>query len=425
VRIVGYLIGDADLDPATARAAAEARLPAFSRPTDLVVLAEWPRSPAGKIDRARLPAPVRSGTGSARSDIELRLTQIWQHVLGISSIGPEDDFFALGGHSLLAIRMLGQVRTELDADLPLSIVAERRTVAALAEAIASHGTHVELASPVRLHTSASGKQPLFLAPPITGSVLAYLPLVRRMAADRPVWAFHAPGLHGGRVRFDRFEDLATHYVEELVALMPRGPVMLGGWSMGGAFAIEMAIQLAKRDYEVSTMVLIDAGTPTSYMAEQINDTFGELDDERMAYMYVNNFGRCFGMNLGLDPKQFAGIPASERAKVALAELRRVPAFPPDMDLDRLAAHIAVFTATGQRFIRYLPVGEKFKGRVVHFMAGDGHPEFGRAAYRYDWSEFVEQPIQTIEVPGTHFSLVNEPHVAVLGAELDRALADLP
>ncbi len=168
LRLVAYLIGAADLDRGAVRAATAARLPAFARPTDLVVLADWPRSPAGKVDGDRLPAPVRVGSaGSARSELEFRLTEIWQDVLGVAQIAPTDDFFELGGHSLLAIRMLSRVRAELAVELPLSTVAECRNLAALAAALASRGTRAMLPSPIRLRNGVA--QPLFLVPPISGA----------------------------------------------------------------------------------------------------------------------------------------------------------------------------------------------------------------------------------------------------------------
>ncbi|MEJ7599837.1 MAG: amino acid adenylation domain-containing protein [Kofleriaceae bacterium] len=434
VRLVAYLVADAGLDRAVVRAALDARLPAFARPTDLVVLDAWPRSPAGKIDRPRLPVPARVGSaGAARSELEYRLTRIWEDVLGIAGVGPTDDFFDLGGHSLLAIRMLSRVRAELDVDLPLSIIAERRSIAALVEAISSHGTRT-LRSPVALRTRAGNggagihsrprdwPRALFLAPPVSGSALAYLPLERALAADRPLYAFHAPGFTGTVATPDRFEDLAAHFVRELLVVQPTGPYLLGGWSIGGALAFEMALQLAARGYDVPHLILIDTNAPNPYLAEGIKQKFGELTPATLAFMYVNNFGRCFGLDLGLDRTRFVGLAAGELEHAALVELRRVPACAPDLDPARLAAHLAVFSATARGFASWRPA-RRYPGRIALILAREGHPEF--AAERYDWSDFVEQPVDTLEVPGNHFSLVNEPHVGALGAALDRVLETLP
>jgi thioesterase domain-containing protein len=90
----------------------------------------------------------------------------------------------------------------------------------------------------------------------------------------------------------------------------------------------------------------------------------------------------------------------------------------DIDPARLGAHIAVFGATATGFLRWQPA-RRYPGRIINFLARDGHPEFGHE--RYDWSSFVERPVETIEVPGNHFSLVNEPHVAAL----DRVLEGIP
>jgi thioesterase domain-containing protein/acyl carrier protein len=406
------------------RAATEAAVPAFARPTDLVVLQDWPRNPAGKIDRARLPAPIRAGSaGAARSDLEFRLTEIWQDVLGVDAIGPGDDFFALGGHSLLAIRLLSRARHELDVDLPLSVMAEHRTVAALARAIAARGAHVALTSPIPLRATGAA-EPLFLAPPVSGSALVYLPLLHRLSADRPIHAFHAPGLDGAVAPPARIEDLAAHFVRELVAARPRGPYLLGGWSIGGAVAFEMALQLAELGHDAPHLVMIDSTAPTPYLADGIKAKFGELTAALVAFMYVNNFARCFGIDLGLDRARFAALAPGDLEPTVLRELRRVPAFAPDIDLARLRAHMAVFAATLRGFAAWRPA-RRYAGRLLVLSARDGHPEFGPA--RADWSGFLERSgaIETVEVPGNHFSLINEPHVGELAVALDHVLARIP
>jgi thioesterase domain-containing protein/acyl carrier protein len=349
------------------------------------------------------------------------MTEIWEDILGTTSIGPDDDFFELGGHSLLAIRMLSRLRSELDVELPLSIIVERRTIAGLAEAVGSHGRQLALRSPITLRPTGKAA-PLFLVPPVSGSALAYLPLLRRIAADRPVHSFHAPGLDGRSAMPDSFEELGAHFVRELLAVKPTGPYLLGGWSIGGALAVEMALQLRALGHEVPTLLLIDSNAPTPYLADGIKEKFGELNAATVAFMYVNNFGRCFGIDLGLTKTRFVGLPEGALEQAALAELRRVPACAPDMDPARLAAHMAVFGSIARGFVRWQP-SARYPGTIVLFLARDGHPEF--SGERYDWSQFVERPVEQIEVPGNHFSLVNEPHVAVLGAALDRALEALP
>jgi len=423
VRLVAYALGEGALDRRAIRAALASRLPAHARPQDVVVLPDWPRTPAGKIDRAALPAPIRTGSaaGCARSELEYLLTMMWEDILDVSEIAPDDDFFDLGGHSLLAIRMLTRVRDEIGVDLPLSIVTQQRTLGALAQVIAEQrGVALRLASPLPLRTRGTSA-PLYLVPAVSGSALAYLPLLRRLATDRPIHAFHAPGLDGHGAVPERFEDLARHYIGELQAVQPHGPYLLGGWSIGGALALEMALQLAAAGHEVPVVLMLDSSAPNRYLEESMKTKVGEMTNGVLAFMYVNNFARCFGVELGLDRARFAALPDAELEPAALRELRRVPAFPPDMDPARLAAHMAVHAATLRGFARWHPA-PRYRGRLVLFVGRDGHPDL--TAARYDWSAFVDGSIDTIHVPGTHFSVVNEPHVVGLATELDRVLEQL-
>ncbi|MCS0603343.1 amino acid adenylation domain-containing protein, partial [Streptomyces sp. LP11] len=142
--LVGYVVpaGDGQApDPVTLRERAAERLPEYMVPSAVVVLDAFPLTANGKVDRRALPAPDLSGltTAGARAPRGAReeiLTGILADVLGLPSVGPDDDFFTLGGHSLLAARVIARVRGTLGAECGIRDVFEARTAAGLAERLA-------------------------------------------------------------------------------------------------------------------------------------------------------------------------------------------------------------------------------------------------------------------------------------------------
>ncbi|MFZ1624464.1 MAG: amino acid adenylation domain-containing protein [Gammaproteobacteria bacterium] len=71
------------------------------------------------------------------SELEAQLAEIWQSLLPVASIAPNDDFFAIGGHSLLATRMIARIADRLGVELPLISVFEAPTIRGLALRVAA------------------------------------------------------------------------------------------------------------------------------------------------------------------------------------------------------------------------------------------------------------------------------------------------
>jgi acyl transferase domain-containing protein len=70
------------------------------------------------------------------NQIERRVVDIWQELLGIGQIGIYDNFFELGGHSLMATQLLSRLREAFPVEVPLRSLFEMPTAAKLAGVIA-------------------------------------------------------------------------------------------------------------------------------------------------------------------------------------------------------------------------------------------------------------------------------------------------
>lgn len=107
--LVAHVAGTG-VDVEQIRAHAAASLPAHAVPSHWVVLDRLPVTIHGKLDRDALPAPSLSGSGKAAEDGEqAEACRIMGEVIGVSRVGPDDDFFRLGGHSLLVVKLVSQL----------------------------------------------------------------------------------------------------------------------------------------------------------------------------------------------------------------------------------------------------------------------------------------------------------------------------
>jgi amino acid adenylation domain-containing protein len=158
-RLVAYLVASEATRPSDAELATfvEPRLPEHMRPSAYVWLDALPLTPHGKVDRAALlerrgeipaipggaipigtAAPAGAGLNvtnaptEAAGDIEPTISGIIGDLLGVDSIGPEENFFLRGGHSLLAAQLIIRLAELYDVELSLRYLFDHPTARELA-----------------------------------------------------------------------------------------------------------------------------------------------------------------------------------------------------------------------------------------------------------------------------------------------------
>ncbi|PON14715.1 hypothetical protein C2W62_27615 [Candidatus Entotheonella serta] len=116
-------------------------LPDAMMPSAFIELDALPLTPNGKMDRTALPEPdwerpdLATDYAAPRSATEHQISEIWQGLLNVGSLGVHDNFFQLGGHSLLVVQAVNRMRDAMQIELPVTRIFECPTVASLAQQV--------------------------------------------------------------------------------------------------------------------------------------------------------------------------------------------------------------------------------------------------------------------------------------------------
>ena len=266
-RLVGYVVRSQQ-ETATEselRRHVQQHLPEYMVPSEFVFLQSMPLTPNGKINRRALPVAIPMArvdspletlhAATADDPLQAQLIQIWEELLGRKPIGIQDNFFDLGGHSLLAARLMHRVKQVFGKTLPLAVLLQAPTVEQLATVLQDGWSHY-WSSLVAIQPEGSNP-PFFMVHGVGGNVVGFHELARHMKPDYPFYGLQSQGLDGKHACHTRIEDMAAHYLDEIRTIQATGPYQLGGFSLGGLVAYEMASQLLSRGEDVSLLVLFD------------------------------------------------------------------------------------------------------------------------------------------------------------------------
>ncbi|MGR6319148.1 amino acid adenylation domain-containing protein [Micromonospora soli] len=327
-RLTAYLVGPAE--HAALKAALKETLPEYMVPAAFVTLDALPLSPNGKLDRRALPAPVVTREASValvepRDDTERALAAIWSEVLGVDTLGIDDDFFDLGGHSMLATQVVAKIRKAELGGRPVGVMDlfQQRTIRELAAFVSGDAAEAgprrllyELTKPI---PAAQRVLSYVCVPYGGGSAIVYQPLADALPAGHALWSLAIPG-HDVGLSEDAlpFDELTTRVADEILERV-EGPLALyGHCGVGSAIIAEVArkVEAAGRDLEA---VYIGAMFPFARPKGLFATARNRLEQLRSNKHYAS-WLKSMGVDTDeLDPEQADRIISNMRADSRASE----------------------------------------------------------------------------------------------------------
>jgi amino acid adenylation domain-containing protein/non-ribosomal peptide synthase protein (TIGR01720 family) len=418
-RLVAYLVGHSETrspNSADLRKYLGKRLPDYMVPSAFVFLNEIPLTSNGKVDRKALLESEEVGAQidfSPSDEVELELATIWESLLNVSHVGRRQTFFELGGHSLLAIRLIKRIQEKFGRELPLSAVFEAATIEQMSGLLRGDDRPRYRSNLVPIQSQGSNR-PLFFVHPGGGGVGSYRDLARLLGEGQPFFGLQAlDDEENKQEAILSIEQRAARYIEVIQTVDPDGPYILGGWSMGGFIAYEMAQQLKQQNREIAGLLLVDIIAKTESKLPSCGDEAEELL-EVTREMGTTEFS--------LDSVKGSG--AEERLQYLLNQLIEAKVLAPEVSVTLVRSFLKGLRRRNQSLIDYKL--SPYSGPVTLIRAEKGTAMRHQDTYSGDlttgFSELCSK-VQVAFVPGTHDDLMFSPHVESLAEAIRRSLQE--
>ena len=251
------------------------------------------------------------------------------------------------------------------------------------------------------------RTPLFLVPPGASTVLSFGSLVQSMDPDQPIYGLEPLGMDGRHPPQSRVEDMAAHYISEIMTVQPTGPYLLGGRCFGGLVAFEMAQQLRVRGQHVALLAILDTLQPPK--PPWLRDQTGS--DQEAMQGPLRRMSRSSAQKLYLTWKRLTITDAF--AVYTLKQMQPELRFPNVLSAE--GRHIRN-TARAHYEANELYLPRLYEGRLTLF-SNAGHT----GSHQLNWAALTVQAVDIHIVPGNHFTMFKDPYVRVLAQVLSQSM----
>lgn len=354
--------------------------------------------------------PNSSTSIHTRESIETWLVEWLAGELGINVDAIDTrkkSFLDYGLDSQGALMLIHDLEVWLGQQLHLTLAWDHPYIKDLADHLAQK-SHVLIPSPwswlVEIQSGGS-KPPFFGIHGAYGGVFMYYDLARYLAVEQPVYGLQAQGLDGKKAPQTRIQDMAADYISEIRTVQPEGPYFLGGYSMGGRIAFEMAQQMQAQGQKIAILALFDTQSPNWLKPLPVNTrAFRHLTNllklepkEKLNYLYERLGSKFYSSNTqSLPPANMQPLPQvryQSRLRKAHDQANS------DYVLQVYPDQVILFRA--------IELLEEWLELL----------EWHQIELDLGWSSLVTGGLEIQEVPGDHMNMLNEPHVRVLAEKL--------
>ena len=260
---------------------------------------------------------------------------------------------------------------------------------------------------------------VFLFHPAGGSSVVYQPLVRRLPDNVPVYGVER--LEGP------LAERAEAYIAEIIEYAAGQPIILGGWSFGGALAYEVASQLQKRAARgedtavVQRIVLLDTVQPKNPAPDTKEEMHARWD------RYADFAQKTYGLPLEVPHDQLdeqgEDVMMQQFQEMLASPMMAQMGLPAGVLEHQRASFVDNRILESLSFSQWAEVNVPvtlFRAERMHDGAIELEPAYADIAEDGNWGQIVTD-LEIVHLNGDHLAIVDEPEIATVGAVLAQHL----
>lgn len=257
--------------------------------------------------------------------------------------------------------------------------------------------------------------PFFCVHPVGGNVFCYTALANHLGNERTFYGIPSPYITSEDALIQpNLQSIAASYIKTIQRVQQSGPYLLGGWSMGGIVAYEMALQLRAIGEEITLLSLFDARVPSA------DQTLIQKDESSLLINFVHDLGFTKSqINVSFD--ELLKLKPEEQLSCLFNEARTAGLIPANTEFRQIRRLFQTFKVNAQAMCRYVP--QSYAGRVCLFKAFE-QPILAASDYSMGWNSIIVEGLEIYDVPGNHYTILREPQVRVLADKLNFCLNKL-
>lgn len=312
------------------------------------------------------------------------------------------------------------------ATISTADVHEAKTMEPLSDAVRKEleseiEGNIRVFQPRSEEADKQGLASVFLFHPAGGSSVVYQPLVRRMPKDAPVF--------GVERREGPLAERAAAYLDEIIEQSGGLPIVLGGWSFGGALAYEVASQLQKRaeagekSVDVQRIVLLDTVQPKNPAPDTAEEMHARWD------RYADFAQRTYGLPMEV-PHDLLDEKGEDVMMEMFQDMLASPALaqmglPAGVLEHQRASFVDNRILESLSFAQWSAVSAPvtlFRAERMHDGAIELEPAYKEVSPDGGWGQIVDD-LEIVQLNGDHLAIVDEPEIATVGAVMTKHLQE--